>query len=87
MFKNGIIIAHPKEELIGNDTKEQQNFWKKVSGKNTGVDRCSIDGKDIILSFITHMYTGCLIINRTLQSYLAYKENSFSLFVVNINHI
>lgn len=76
MDKNGIIIAHPKGELIGNDVKEQQSFWNKVSGNKMGVDRCSINGKDTNLNFITN--------ERTNWKIIAYIEEDEVLYDTNI---
>lgn len=56
--KNGIIIAHPDESLIGGDTALKQSFWNKVNSNNAGFSKYTYNKKEKFLSFATNEKTG-----------------------------
>lgn len=54
---NGIILAHPNEELIGQSAK-QMDYYEAVSSKDQGSYEYTEDGEKKIVAFATNPQTG-----------------------------
>jgi methyl-accepting chemotaxis protein len=66
----GIIIAHPKKELIGTDTMSKQTFWKNMQGKPTGFERYEFEGAKKFAVYQTSELTGWKIVASLPESEL-----------------
>jgi len=66
----GIIIAHPKKELIGTDTMTKQTFWKNMQGKPTGFESYEFEGAKKFAVYQTSELTGWKIVASLPESEL-----------------
>ncbi|QZY55710.1 methyl-accepting chemotaxis protein [Crassaminicella profunda] len=58
----GIMIAHPNQDLIGTDEAIKQNFWEKVKSTEKGFLKYTYEKENKFLSFTTNKITGWKLI-------------------------
>jgi methyl-accepting chemotaxis protein len=54
----GVILFHPKSELIGTDTPSKLGFWKEVQANKSGFTSYVYEGQDKYASYVTNETTG-----------------------------
>jgi methyl-accepting chemotaxis protein len=56
--KNGIMLAHKDEKLIGTDTATKLGFWEKAKSSEKGFEKYTYEGEEKFTSFVTNKQTG-----------------------------
>jgi methyl-accepting chemotaxis protein len=77
----GIIITHPKKELIGTDTMKKQSFWSEMEKSPSGFAEYEFEGERKFAVYKTSDLTGWKIV-ATLENSELLKDTNKILFTI-----
>ncbi|MDF2513846.1 MAG: methyl-accepting chemotaxis protein [Herbinix sp.] len=82
--KNGILISHPDQELIGTDTVQSLSYWQEAKNNDSGFVSYDYNGEPLFASFTTNELTGWKVIAAMKYSELTLDTSTIiqSLFIV-----
>ena len=84
--KNGILISHPNQELIGTDTVQTLSYWNEVKTTDSGFVSYDYNGDHLFASYTTNELTGWKVMAAMQYSELTQDTSTIiqSLFIVII---
>ena len=85
--KKGVLLSHPKEEIIGTDEASKLSIWNVVASHKSGFAKYNYGGKNKFGVYETNDFTGWKLFATLEESELAKDTNSIRNLVAAVSLI